>query len=343
MLAAIVSVSGYSLSIDEKKYLKDFQPLGISLFTRNIRDKKQLKNLIDEIKYTMNRDDVLVAVDQEGGRVRRLKEPDFHAMSSQFVLGQLGEDISRLHAKIISQDLSSVGINFNYAPCLDIAYPYTHQVLGSRCLGSDKEKIAKLGAVMIDEYIKNSICPCIKHIPGHGRAETDPHLGLPVLKQSLKDLETDFYPFIHNNHSPAGMTAHIVIPELDDKPITMSQRAITEIIRGKIDFRGLLISDAIDMKALKGTTGEKALAVINAGCDVVCYCGGDFREMLDLADNCPKMSDKSLFRFEKIKDIISMKTNVAVVDFDKYYSAIGQMDEYDETYDATETLNKMRR
>lgn len=344
MLSALVSVSGLLLGDEEKYWLEKNNPIGVSLFARNIENKEQLKKLVAQIREVIPHDEVIIAVDQEGGRVRRLREPDFNPLVSQYVLGKLGEKAVEYHCILASQDLAAVGINMNFAPVLDIAYPNTHPVLKSRCFGSDGRKIAELGTIMLNIYIKNGICPCIKHIPGHGRAESDPHLGMPVLNHSLSELSKDFYPFMMNNQSPAGMTAHILIPEVDNQnPITMSKKAIERIIRGDIGFDGLLISDALDMKAIAGTIGEKAKKAIAAGCDVVCYCGGKIEELEDLANLCPKMSDNSLNRFEKVKNTINLE-KLDLVDIKaKYYALTGDVEEYNEIYDATEVLNLMNK
>ena len=194
-------------------------------------------------------------------------------------------------------------------------------------------------------YLSNGVCPCIKHMPGHGRAETDPHLGLPVLNNALPELAKDFYPFTENNDCPAGMTAHIVVSAVDDRlPVTLSKKAIDYLIRGLINFNGLLISDAIDMKALNGSVGEKAAAVIAAGCDLVCYCGGKSEDLAMLAENCPQASDRTLERLQTVYEVIARpdKTLDTVLT-DRYYRAVGLVEEYDETYDATEVLNRMQK
>lgn len=350
ILAAMLSCSSTELNDNEKYLFSRYNPLGITLFGRNIKHKEQLKDLVHSIKETIGRDDVLIAVDQEGGRVRRLAEPEFRSYLSQKELGSLEEKDGiravTYHAALISHDFREVGINWNYAPVLDIAFPYTSDVLFSRCFGSDEKKIALFGKAMVDEYIKNGVCPCIKHIPGHGRASVDPHLHLPILNYSLKELEKDFYPFQQLKDAPAGMTAHIVIPEIDaEHPVTQSPKAIQTLIRGIIGFEGFLISDAIDMKALKGSIGEKAHVSLSAGCDAVCYCSGNYDEMRDVCDNSPILSDKSTIRFAKIKNIIN-NTNNYTTDFSamatEYEHLAEQTEKYIETYDATEVLHQLK-
>ncbi len=336
--AAIVSISGLYLSDEEKQILSQMQPVGVSLFSRNISNKQQLRLLINEIKEVIG-DDVIVAVDQEGGRVRRLAEPEWKSYASQNVLGKLSPEIAKMHATLIARDLKEVGINLNYAPVLDKLYPQTHEVLRSRCFANHETELAK---AMIETYCNNGVCPCIKHLPGHGRAKVDPHLGLPVIDCSLSDFEQDMNIFKANSTAPAGMTAHIVLPEIDDEPITMSSKAIREVIRGYIGFDGLLISDAIDMNALSGTICERAIKSLSAGCDLVCYCGGKTEDLSNLAKELPQVSEITEQRLQKVRDIIK-KSATDEVDYEQYQQAIGSVETYTESYDATEVLNLMNK
>lgn len=323
---------------EEARLLKNMQPVGVSLFARNVVNKEQLKNLVGQIKDLLG-ERVLVAVDQEGGRVRRLAEPEWRAYASQFVLGQLPESVSAMHAALIAQDLNELGINLNYAPVLDRLCEKTHQVLKSRCFGNG---VAERGKAMIETYIKNGICPCMKHMPGHGQASVDPHLGLPVIDCPMADFEEDMSYFAQNSFCPAGMTAHIVLPEVDSLPVTMSAKAIDYLIRGKIGFEGLLISDAIDMHALSGTVKEKALQSLQAGCDLVCYCGGKIDELHELAGIKTEISPKTEERLQKVWDIVR-KGQSDCVDYDNYLAVVDKIQPYDEKYDATEVLNLMNK
>ena len=323
---------------EEARLLKNMKPVGVSLFARNVVNKEQLKNLVGQIKDLLG-ERVLVAVDQEGGRVRRLAEPEWRAYASQFVLGQLPENVSAMHAALIAQDLNELGINLNYAPVLDRLCEKTHQVLKSRCFGNG---VAERGKAMIETYIKNGICPCMKHLPGHGQASVDPHLGLPVIDCPMSDFEEDMSYFAQNSFCPAGMTAHIVLPEVDSLPVTMSAKAIDYLIRGKIGFEGLLISDAIDMHALSGTVKEKALQSLQAGCDLVCYCGGKIEELHELAGIEAEMSPKTEERLQKVWDIVR-KGQSDCVDYDNYLAVVDKIQPYDEKYDATEVLNLMNK
>lgn len=347
ILAAMLSCSGQRLTDAEKRLFEKVNPLGISLFGRNIKDKKQIKTLIKQIKETIGRDDVLIAIDQEGGRVRRLIEPEFRPYVSQKILAStMSDEVVKIHTQLISNDLLELGINWNYAPVLDINFPETTVALGNRCFSDDEKTVAKLGKIMVDEYVNQGICPCIKHMPGHGRASVDPHLNLPILDFSLKELEKDFYPFKTLNKAPAGMTAHMIIKEIDDKfPVTQSKKAIDTLIRGIIGFDGFLISDAIDMKALSGSVGEKARASLEAGCDSVCYCLGVYDELVDVCNNCSYLSDKSMIRFAKIKNIFNNRAKISNIDDIgiRYDQLIGEVEKYNDNYDATEVLHKMEQ
>ncbi len=352
ILAAMLSVAGTKLSDNEKRILEQANPLGITIFGRNIESKRQLQNLITEVKTVIGRDDVLIGVDQEGGRIRRLAEPEFRAYAAQAELGQIevkfgqqtAEKTIRSHAALISEDLHETGINLNYAPVLDIAYPETSSVLKSRCFGADEKKTASYGSMMIDEYQKAGICPCIKHMPGHGRATVDPHLALPVLNFSLNELQKDFYPFIQNRRAAAGMTAHILLPEIDDKlPVTQSVKAIDKLIRGIIGFDGFLISDAIDMHALKGTIAERASLSIRAGVDAVCCCSGRIKDLTAVCGERCFMTEKSLQRYANIKKVIHNKPKcVDVKNIElQYKEKIGSILNVKCSYDATEVLHQM--
>ena len=349
ILATMLSVSGLELTDAEKHLLEYANPMGITLFKRNISNKKQVKALIQSVKEVIGREDVLVAVDQEGGRVCRFSPPKWCAYVSQYALGSLkgkeGEDLTRLHGELISADLKELGVNWNYAPVLDVSHSKTTVALASRIFSRNEKNVAKHGKILLDVYQKNGICPCVKHLPGHGRAIVDPHLNLPVLSESLKELEKDFYPFcMIGQDAPAGMTAHIVISEVDDRPVTQSSKAIREIIRGYIGFRGFLLSDAIDMKALGGTLTERTKTSLSAGCDAVCYCLGIEDELKEVIKAAKPLSDEALERFDKIREIIARK--MPKIDrgglYDSYEKLAQKTKELSTDYDAVEILHKMK-
>ncbi len=346
-LAALLSVEGTVLSDREKRLFAHDKPLGVTLFNRNLENVTQLKKLITELKEVINGEDTIIAVDSEGGRVNRLKAAGFADYAFQKTLAQTSapEKAVQLHAKLIARDMLSVGVNFNFAPVLDVEQPQTSKVLQGRIFSADEKQVATLSKIMIQTYQELGICPCMKHLPGHGRAVTDPHLGLPIIEASRIELERDFYPFRVCSACPAGMTAHILLKAIDDKnPISCSSKGIQQIIRQEIGFQGLLISDAIDMKALKGDVVTKSVACWNAGCDVVCYCMGKFDEMESLCQKGRPLSDEGLSRFENIKKVWHNKSaNMLDLNEKEYYSMVQQVASVEVDYDATETLNQMQK
>ena len=350
--AVMVSISGLKLTAWEKKLLSTHNPLGVILFNRNIDNEKQLKKLITEIKKSIGRKDVLVAVDQEGGRVCRIENMGgYPRYSSQQAIGGLpfnkAIEMARLHGFLIGTQLRELGFNMNFAPCLDIRFNNTSPVLSCRCLSEDPLVVASLGQEMIHSFMETGICPCMKHLPGHGRAIADPHLETAVIKKTLTELKSvDFMPFASVSQTvPAGMTAHIIIPEVDNKPITQSSAGIEKIIRKQIGFDGFLFSDAIDMHALKGTLAEKVTMGLQAGCDAVCYCMGEEKGLEEVLTAASYLTEKALIRLKKIQAVIQHKPKIKNIEFQKqkYVELQHQTTEPSTDYDAVETLHKMQQ
>ncbi len=349
--SCMVSVASFELSDTEKYLLNKHNPLGVTLFARNIDTPEQTKNLILSIKDVLERDDVIVAIDQEGGRVARLKSPYFRDYLSQKSLGSflsLKDQIkaTKLQAMLISNDLLSLGFNLNYAPCADILFQKTDNVLKTRCFSSDERVVSRLAEEMMTVYIKNNIVPCLKHVPGHGRITLDPHLELPYLDASFEKLKKDFYPFkMLSQKTPMMMTAHIVLSQLDNKPVTQSKKVIQNVIRKEIGFDGFLITDALDMKALNGSLSEKVISSLNAGCDGVCFCMGDTSGLTEVLENTPVMTDVSLERFEKVRKIIlsdNVKKKITDSDIKEYTDLKEKAFVFQEDYDAVETLHLLQ-
>jgi len=345
--AAILSVSGLTLSDDEKRVLEQANPVGVTLFKRNIQNKAQVKKLVYSIKEVIGRSNVFIAVDQEGGRVCRFSTPKWPEYFAQATLGTLkgkdSEEITRLHGSLIGTDLRELGVNLNYAPVLDVLYRNTTSALIGRIFSKSEKKVAKLGEILLKSYQEQGICTCIKHLPGHGRALVDPHFDLPVLTQDLSDLEKDFYPFeCVGNLSPMGMTAHIILKKLDSKPVTQSKKAIQQIIRGRIGFKGFLLSDAIDMHALKGSLTEKTKASLRAGCDAVCYCAGKMDELTEVVKALSPLTDAALERLEGMNAVIKKvpsKINKKAC-YHRYQELAQKGQITDASHDVVETLNK---
>ena len=345
--AAIVSVSGTSLTDDEKYMIEKDNPLGIALFGRNIDTPSQLRELTNSIKQVANRDNIIIAIDQEGGRVCRLKPPHFRHYSAQSEIASLDLNnaikMAKLHAELIADDLHNVGVNCNFAPTLDVATPLISKALKSRCFSRNINTTAVLGKTIFETYSNNSIIACIKHLPGHSGADKDPHLQLPIIRRTFKK---HFYPFEQiAPHALMAMTAHIVLCEFDNVPITMSKTAISKLIRKQLGFKGLLISDALEMKALSGSLTEKTVTSISAGCDAVCYCMGDINGVRMVLDNCGYLNEKALENHYKLSGILNCKyksSNIAdkVIKYENYAKKTKvAVDDYD----AVEVLMELQK
>ena len=347
ILPAFLSVQGENLSDDEKRLFEKYNPLGVCLFAykcKNVSSRAQLRSLCRQIKEVIGRSDVLIAVDQEGGRVRRLCEPEFAPLAAQAEIKTVAQ--AENHAYLATADLKDVGINVNFAPVLDVEYPQTSDALRGRCFSSRASEVAKLGKAMVKTYIECGVCPCIKHLPGHGRGANDPHLELPVVNADLRDLETDFYPFKQLKNAPMGMVAHLVLAAVDAKnPATESKSVIKEIIRGQIGFKGLLVSDAIMMNALKGSIAERAERVFAAGCEVICLGNSDFNENMELCRTGLTMSDDALAKLKKIAALCEKPfdfKNYAAIQ-KNYCETQKNIISYNHRYDATEVLNHLNK
>ena len=313
---AFVCLKGLELLPDEAAMLKEYNPMGITLFKRNIDNPDQVQKLTNDIRLAVERDDFLIATDQEGGIVRRLRPPYWHEYISRQKLGALPPDEAKeeikLHGALIAHDLRALGINMDFTPVADTLHHDTTGAIASRCFSDNPEIVAEYASIMAQTLMENGVCPCMKHLPGHGLANTDSHTGLPVITADESVIQRDFLPFQKMaDFIPMGMTAHIVLPHVDDQPITQSAKGI-ELIRKQIGFDGLLITDALEMQALQGTLSEKVQKSLNAGCDVVCYCSGhDQNNPNMLADNvevlkvCKTISDQTLARLAKVNSVIS--------------------------------------
>lgn len=314
--AAFICIKGTELSKAEADILNEFNPTGITLFKRNINTPEQLRKLTDDIRNAVNRPNFLIAIDQEGGTVRRMRPPYWNDYIAQRQITTLpytkAQDLAQIQTTLIANDLHNAGININFAPVSDTLHDNTTNVLSSRCFSSDPDKVAEFATNVAQTYINNGICPCIKHLPGHGLATNDPHTGIAIINNSLDDIRKDWIPFSKlSKFVPFGMSAHIIIPSIDSEPITMSKRGI-DIIRNEIGFDGMLISDALEMQSLNGTLEQRTKKSIYAGCDIVCYCSGHNQNnpfMIDenkiVLSSAGYLSDKSLARLEKIIKIIS--------------------------------------
>lgn len=293
----IFGLSGLKITPDERIFFQHHQPLGFIIFSRNVEDKTQLSQLIKDIKSTVHHPNPPILIDQEGGRVTRLKLPHwFHPPSAKELAKSEDEKAFKCvrdSFTTISRDLKEMGITHNCAPLLDLDVPGANPIMGDRTFSDDPKRVGDLGRVAIKAMLDNNITPIMKHLPGHGAATSDSHEELPVVTLSHKDLEAHFAPFKANAQCPWGMTAHIVYTAIDpDHPATESSRVIQTIIRNEIGFRGFLITDDICMKALDGSYAERAYKSLQAGCDAVLHCSGNLEEMESVMEGIHPIYEK---------------------------------------------------
>jgi beta-N-acetylhexosaminidase len=306
--ALITGLSGTVLTSDERAYLSAVQPAGIILFRRNIDDARQLKVLVDDARDAIGREDVLVLIDQEGGRVQRLKPPlapDLPPAAAYAALYErdveLAKSAAYCVARLVAEDLRIFGINTNCAPVLDVPVAGAHDIIGDRAFGSTPYQIIALAGEVANGLMAGGVVPVIKHIPGHGRATADSHFRLPVVNESYDALSrSDFVPFKALAHMPSAMTAHVVFADIDSaNPASTSAKVTREIIRGDIGFDGLLMSDDLSMKALAGPMRQRAEAVLRAGSDIALHCNGDMREMRAAAEGVGELAGAAKARFAR--------------------------------------------
>ncbi|HXQ51753.1 MAG TPA: beta-N-acetylhexosaminidase [Stellaceae bacterium] len=288
-LAAIFGLAGSALSVSERAFFRDADPVGFILFARNCEEPGQVRRLVASLRDCLGRADAPVLIDQEGGRVARLKPPHFHVYPAAGAIAARGgaraREAARLGARLIADDLAALGISVDCMPVLDLPAEGADPVIGDRAYGDSPETVAALGRAACDGLLAGGVLPVLKHIPGHGRAAVDSHYALPRVDAPLSALEaSDFAPFRALAAMPWAMTAHILYGAIDqDAPATLSPRLIREVIRASIGFDGVLLSDDVSMAALPGGIGERAARALAAGCDITLHCNGDAAEMRDVA------------------------------------------------------------
>ncbi len=291
--ATILDAEGLRLTPDEKAFFRAANPFGFILFARNIDTPDQVRALCDELRESVGRD-APITIDQEGGRVQRLRGPVWHewAPPLDFVMaaGQHAEKAMYLRYRIIAAELHALGIDSNCAPMVDVARETTHPFLRNRCYGSDAKTVACIGRAVADGLLDGGVMPVLKHIPGHGFATLDSHHELPSVALGENELGAiDFAPFHDLNDLPMGMTAHLVYDAIDDRPATLSPKMMN-LIRTQIGFDNLIMTDDISMKALSGALGDIAKDALSAGCDVVLHCNGTLEERREVAEAAGEMS-----------------------------------------------------
>lgn len=301
------SCSSCELNDDERAFFREARPCGLILFQRNCETPDQLRRLVGQAADAVGGSSFMVLIDQEGGRVRRLRPPQWREFPAARAFAryyasdpETGLEAARLSARLIADDLKDCGINVNAAPVLDLPVEGAHDIIGDRAYGTEPQGIITLGRAVAEAYLQGGVIPVIKHVPGHGRARSDSHKQLPAIDASLETLsESDFLPFTALNDMPAAMTAHVLLTAIDPKrAASVSATIIAKVIRGLIGFDGFLMSDDVNMKALKGTPGENAAAVLGAGCDIALHCSGILKEMQEVAQVVPILAGRALERFD---------------------------------------------
>ncbi len=304
----ILGAAGTTVTAGERIFFNGEAPWGFILFARNLSEPAQIEDLVAELRDCIGRPDAPVFIDQEGGRVQRLRPPLAGHYPPADRLGRLyqsdpdaGLRASWLMARLHAFDLMRYGIDGDCLPVLDVPIEGAHDVIGDRAFAHDPKVVSVLGQASVAGLLAGGVMPVIKHIPGHGRAFSDSHLALPIVTASLDELrDSDFLPFKALKDAPAAMTAHVVYTALDpENPATTSGRVIENYIRGEIGFDGLLMSDDLSMKALSGDFGHRARSSLAAGCDVVLHCNGDMAEMVAIAAASPVLSGSAKARADR--------------------------------------------
>ena len=298
MQAAIYGLEGVELKGDERAFFRDADPAGFILFKRNCENQDQLLRLTDSLRSLTGRPDLPILIDQEGGRVARMKPPEWPAFPAADNFARLYQaapssaiEATRSNARALALMLRSVGVNVDALPLLDVRQEGASDIIGDRALGSDPMQVAALGRAVLDGLASAGVVGIIKHMPGHGRALVDSHKELPLVAASADELEMDLEPFERLSWAPMGMTAHVVYTAWDpERPASLSPIVIQEIIRGRIGFDGFLMSDDLGMEALQGDFGSRASGVVAAGCDVALHCSGKMEEMVAVAGAIPALS-----------------------------------------------------
>ncbi len=307
MQAAIYGLAGERLSADERAFFRDADPAGYILFRRNCADRAQLRALTDELRGLSGRDDVPILIDQEGGRVARLGQPEWPAFPAGQRFAELYEkapmsaiEAARVNAQAIGLVLSEAGVNVDCLPVLDVRQEGASDIVGDRSLGAEPMQVAALGRAMLDGLAAGGVVGIVKHMPGHGRARVDSHKELPVVDAPDEALAVDLEPFRTLRNAPMGMVAHIVFTAWDPEwPSSQSPFVIGEVIRGRIGFDGFLMTDDLGMDALSGDFAERTRRAIEAGCDAVLHCSGVMDEMMAVASAAGTLGAKGCERLAR--------------------------------------------
>ena len=305
--SVIYGLAGTEVSHEEADLFADTNPYGFILFARNCESPKQVKRLTSDLREAVGRDNIPILIDQEGGRVQRLKPPHWPKYPPASVFADMAQHYKQraeracyLNARLIAHDLYDLGISVDCAPVADLPAQGAHDVIGDRAFGHSPEQIITLAGAQARGLMDGGIVPVLKHIPGHGRAKSDSHEELPVVDAPLDLLrKTDFLPFKALAHLPMAMTAHVLYTAIDREDMATVSFTAIDIIRNEIGFNGLLMSDDLSMKAMKGDYTQRAKDTLAAGCDVVLHCNGNFDEMEAVAKGVHPLSGGPLMRATK--------------------------------------------
>lgn len=306
MIPAIFGLSGLTLTDDERAFFRDSAPAGYILFGRNIENRTQLRRLTDTLRELDGRANLPILIDQEGGRVARMKAPEWPDFPSGAAFDALYErapasaiEAARLNAMALASMLAEVGITVDCLPLLDVRQPGASDVIGDRALGSEPMRVAALGRAILSGLQDGGVVGVVKHIPGHGRALLDSHKALPVVDAHDRELQTDLAPFAALRDAAMAMTCHVIFKAWDpDLPATLSPTIIGSVIRQRIGFHGLLMTDDLDMEALSGDVPSRAAAAIAAGCDLALNCWAKMDDMVGIANALDPIGADSLARLE---------------------------------------------
>ena len=329
MQAAIYGLAGLELTDSERDFFRDADPAGFILFKRNCETREQVRRLTDSLRELSGRPDVPILIDQEGGRVARMKPPEWPAFPAAERFAALYQvapssaiEAVRANTRAVALMLREVGVNVDALPLLDVRQEGASDIIGDRALGSDPMQVAALGRAVLDGLASAGVVGIVKHIPGHGRALVDSHKELPVVTASEQELDVDLEPFERLSGAPMGMMAHVVYTVWDaERPASMSPTIIREIVRGRIGFDGWLMSDDLGMEALQGDFGARAAGVVAAGCDVALHCSGKMDEMVAVAKAVPAMAAAAEARMVR-----AMATAAAPADGSDFAESIATRD-----------------
>ena len=308
----VCGIKGKYISNKEKKFLIKYKPWGVILFSRNLKSIKQTKILTNSIKKIFKNKNYPILIDEEGGRVSRLKKFIDNSIFTAKYFGDLYvknnkkfELYFNTYVKQISYLLRMLGININSVPVLDIRRSKSHNIVGDRSYSRNKKIVSKIGDICIEKFHKNRIGTIIKHIPGHGLAKSDSHKKLPIINQSLNYLIKNDFQTFKKKKSLLGMTGHLLFKNIDGVDSATHSKKIIKLIRNKIGFKNIIISDDLSMKALKYSLKVNVQKSFLAGCNLVLHCNGNLNEMLIVAKNSPKIDNFIIKKTSQLSDIIS--------------------------------------